>query len=110
MKNIMKNTMKNTINMRSFYCSLGLLIFIYFLFKSVILHDILKSPISFINSFFITLSISLFYLDDFQLNNNKNIKYIQILSFVFVPLYIIYNIYHISNIFDIVYHIKPKIM
>jgi hypothetical protein len=72
------------------------------------LHDILKSPISFINSFFITLSISLFYLDDFQLNNNKNTKYIQILSFVFVPLYIIYNIYHISNIFDIVYHIKTK--
>jgi hypothetical protein len=52
------------------------------------------------------MSISLFYLNDFQLSNNKIIRYIQILSFVFVPMYVIYNLYYISSVFDIIYHIK----
>ena len=98
--------MRNRDTMITFYYSISLLILIYFFFKSGILHEVFKSPISFINSFLLTMSISLFYLNDFQLSNNLVIRYIQILSFVFVPMYVIYNLYYISSIFDIVYYIK----
>jgi hypothetical protein len=55
----------------------------------------------FINIFFLTLTISfiLYYLDNFSLSDIKVIKYIQIFSFVGMPLFIIsYVLFMYDNI------------
>ena len=67
----------------------------------------------FISSFLFTLSFTLFYLDDFKLSNTKLFKYIKIFSFLFIPFYIIYQIYiynvFIISLFDIIsYAIENK--
>jgi hypothetical protein len=88
------------------YVSLGLGLITYFYFKYGIMNEVLKSPISFINSFFFTMSLTLLYLNDFQLSNIRFIRYIQIISFICIPMYVIYNLYYVTNIFDIIYNIK----
>jgi len=51
----------------------------------------------FISAFLFTLSLTLFYLDDFKLSEIRFIKIIQVFSFVFIPFYIIYYLYNIFN-------------
>jgi hypothetical protein len=58
----------------------------------------LESINIFISTFLLTSSLTLLYLDNLKLSNIKLIKYIQIFSFVCVPIYFIYNMYHTLNI------------
>jgi hypothetical protein len=89
---------------------LNLVLIIYVFLQSHILVNIIKSPLSFINSFLFTFSLILLYLDDFKLSNIKFIKYIQMFSFVCIPLYIGYYIYNIPYIFvlDIITYAKDN--
>ena len=74
--------------------------------QSNILIGVLELPLSFITSFLLTWSLVFLYLDSFKLSNIKIVKYIQIFSFICIPLYAIYNIYYIYNMLDIIYSIK----
>lgn len=70
----------------------------------------LVSPI-FLFSYFIlsslfTFSFVLLFLDDFKLSKNNFIKYIQIFSFVGIPLCLIYSLYNIVSIIDIVSYVN----
>jgi hypothetical protein len=58
----------------------------------------LESINIFISTFLLTSSLTLLYLDNLKLSNIKLIKYIQIFSFVCVPIYFIYNMYYTLNI------------
>ena len=71
--------------------------------------DILKSPLPFIGSFLFTSSIVLLYLDDFKFSKARPLKYIQIFSILFIPLYTIYCLYNMPYIFiDIVHSVKEN--
>ena len=63
-----------------------------------IIIDTFNFYLIFINSFLFSLSLTLFYLDDFRLSDMKIIKLIQIFSFVYIPIYFIYNMYNTLNI------------
>lgn len=78
--------------------------------KSNIILNILNSPIYFIGSFLFTVSLILFYLDDFKLSNCKFIKYMQIFNFIFVPLYIVYFLYNIpyTLVSDVIIYAKDN--
>jgi hypothetical protein len=80
----------------------------YLFIQSDIMPNIEKSPMSFIGSFLFTSSFVLFSLDGFKLSNINTIKYIQLLSFIFIPLYSIYYIFNVSNITDIINHVNDK--
>lgn len=69
-----------------------------------IIIDTFNFYLIFINSFLFSLSLTLFYLDDFRLSDMKIIKLIQIFSFVYIPIYFIYNMYNTLNIslYDII--------
>lgn len=73
-----------------------------------IIIGILDSPLTFIFSFFFTLSFVLLYLDDFKLSNNLLIKYVQIFSFIIIPIYLVYNTYIIYSIIDVVDFVKDN--
>ena len=73
------------------------------IFASLIL--LISSFSAFIYSFSFTFSFVLFYLDDFRLSKNNFIKCVQILSFIGIPLYLIYSLYNISTMMDIVSYI-----
>lgn len=76
---------------------LGLILtlFILFLVSGTIV-NILKSPLSFISSCLFTSSLVIFYLDDYKLSSTNYIKYIQIFSFIIIPLYTIYCMHNMS--------------
>jgi hypothetical protein len=80
--------------------SLSLVLVVYVFIKSPAMTNIVKSPLSFIASFLFTSSIILLYLDDFKLSSMKLIKYIQVFSLVFIPLYVIIYIYNTPYMFD----------
>jgi|ERR1700742_177155 len=58
----------------------------------------LESINVFIGTFLLTSNITLLFLDNFKLSNIRLIKFIQIFSFVCVPIYFIYNMYNTLNI------------
>src|SRR2546421_6439919 len=76
--------------------------------QSNIIIGILDSPLSFIFSFFFTLSVVILYLDDFRLSKYPFIKYLQIISFIGIPLYLIYSCYNIYNMIDIVSYVTDN--
>jgi Cytochrome C and Quinol oxidase polypeptide I len=76
------------------------------IFASFIL--LISSYLYFILSSLFTFSFVLFYLDDFKLSKNSFIKYIQIISFIGVPLYIIYKLYYVINMIDIISCVNDK--
>jgi hypothetical protein len=45
-----------------------------------------------------TSSLTLFFLEDLKFSKIRLIKYIQIFSFICIPIYITYNMYKISSI------------
>lgn len=53
---------------------------------------------SFLSTFLLTSSLTLLYLDNLKLSNIRLIKYIQIFSFVCLPIYFIYNMFNTLNI------------
>lgn len=80
----------------------GVLSFIPFLLSFI------KSYLPFICSSLWTSSFVLLYLDDFKLSSNRIIKLIQILSFIFIPLYIIYALYNIDITIEILNNVKDS--
>ena len=92
------------------------IIFIVILVLSIIafamlnIENLTKSPMSFIGSFFFTASFALFYLDGFSLSSTKFIKYLQVLSFLIIPLLSIYYIYIIPGeiLKDIIIYVKDN--
>jgi hypothetical protein len=73
------------------------------IFASLILF--ISSFSAFIYSFYFTFSFVLFYLDDFRLSKNNFIKCVQIISFIGIPLYLIYSFYNISIMMEIVSYV-----
>ncbi len=69
---------------------------------------LISSFSSFILSSLFTFSVVLFYLDDFKLCKNNFTKYIQIISFIGRPLYLIYSLYNIYSMIEIINYIKDK--
>ena len=69
---------------------------------------LISSFSSFILSSLFTFSLVLFYLDDFKLCKKNLIKYIQIISFIGIPLYLIYGLYNIYSMIEIVNYINDK--
>ena len=63
---------------------------------------------SFIGSSLLTLSLVLLYFDNFKLSSNKYLKYLQIFSFVCIPLYPIYYITTIPFALDIICSVKDS--
>lgn len=61
----------------------------------------------FICSFLFTASLVLFYLDDFRFSKNKIIKCVQIISFIGIPLYLLYSLYNIPTL-NIVSYLDDK--
>lgn len=75
--------------------------FLYFILSMILLNYItltLESINGFICTFLLTSSLTLFYLDDFKLSKKRIIKFIQIFTFVCIPIYFIYNMSNILNI------------
>lgn len=66
------------------------------------------SYLSFIGSSLLTLSLVLLYFYDFKLSWNKYLKYLQIFSFVCIPLYAIYCIATIPFALDIICSAKDS--
>lgn len=85
----------------------------YTLVNSPLQSNILGDAITLISTFLyfiysslFTFSLVLLYLDDFKLSKSLIIKCIQVLSLVFIPLYIIYNLYYLYGIIDIINYAK----
>lgn len=76
------------------------------IFASFIL--LIYSYLYFIFSSLFIFSFVLFYLDSFKLSKNKFIKYVEIIYFICIPLYIIYSLYNIINMVDIISYINDK--
>ena len=76
------------------------------IFASFIL--LTSSFLYFILSYLFTFSFVLFYLDDFKLSNNNFIKYVEIIYFIGIPLYLIYNLYHVVSMIDIISYVNDK--
>jgi len=68
----------------------------------------ISSFVYFILSSLFTFSFVLFYLDDFKLSKNHFIKYIQIISFIGIPLYLTYSLYHVVSMIDIISYVNDK--
>jgi hypothetical protein len=66
------------------------------------IEGILDSPLSFIGSGLFTSSLVLLYFDDFKLSFNKYLKYLQIFSFICIPLYTIYYLSTFPYIWNII--------
>jgi len=100
----------NSLTLLNIFIFLNLVFLIYIFFQNDILVNIIKSPLSFINSFLFTFSLILLYLNDFKLWDTKYIKYTQVFSFICIPLYIGYCIYNIPNIFvlDVIMYAKDN--
>lgn len=82
----------------------------YILNNNLILNPILENIVGFLSVFLITLSLTLFYLDEFKLSEVKVIKLLQIISFVFISIFILYCIWDVSNmsLFDIISYMADK--
>ena len=76
------------------------------IFDSLIL--LIYSFSSFILSSLFTFSFVLLCLDDFKFSKNYYIKYMQIFSFISIPLYLTYLLYNIINIIDIANYVNDK--
>ena len=96
-----------TRNEKYFYYSVIILCFIIIAcaFLSSYIRNFLVSSLSFIGSILFTLSLVLLYFDDFKLSSNK---YLQIFSFVCIPLYAIYYIATIPFALDIICSAKDS--
>jgi hypothetical protein len=66
------------------------------------------SYMPFICSCLLTWSIVSFYLNDFKLDNNTCIRYIQLSCLILIPLYIIYKTYSIYNYVNILTYVKDN--
>jgi len=77
-------------------------------FLSYNIKGILESPLSFIGSGLFTLSLVLLYFDDFKLSSNKYLKYLQIFSFICIPLYTIYYLSTFPYILNIICSVKDS--
>ena len=86
------------INLVLFIIGLSLIFIVYIFIKFQIFINNLKSSLYFIGSGLFTSSLILLYLDDLKLSNVKLLKYMQILSFVCIPLFSLYYMYYISYI------------
>lgn len=64
--------------------------------------------LSLIYSFLFTLSFIILYLDGFKLSERKFIKYIQIISFIFMPLFVAYNTYILFDSIEIISYANDK--
>ena len=73
-----------------------------------LLLSFIQPYLPFICSFLLTSSFTLLYLDDFKLSNQKWIKFMQIFSFICIPLYIVYIIYSLFGAIEIVTYINDK--
>lgn len=94
----------------NFFIILFLIIIISICLYYGIFDNIISSPLSFISPFLLVASLTLFYLDDFRLSDIRYIKYIQIFSFITIPLFIIYFLYNMSCVlsFDIASKVKEN--
>lgn len=93
-----------------FFTILSFISLLYIVIIHDVLSNIIKSPMSFINSFLLTASLIIFYLDDLKLSNIKFIRYTQIIFFIGIPLFIaffFYNSYPV-NITDIIFCVKDN--
>jgi len=77
-------------------------------FLSYSIEGILEAPLSFIGSGLFTLSLVLLYLDDFKLSCSKYLKYLQIFSFICIPLYTMYYLSSFPYIWDIICSAKDS--
>ena len=92
-RNVIYNNIETKRNIKHLYYNIIALSFILIVcafFLSYNIKNILESPLSFIGSGLFTLSLVLLYFDDFKLSSNKYLKYLQIFSFICIPLYTIY--------------------
>lgn len=82
----------------------------YIFIQSHIIDNILIWPLSFVGSFMFISSLVLLYLDGFKLSDEKFIKYIQIFSFLYIPLYTRYCISNLpcTLISDIILYTKDN--
>ena len=89
-------------NVYTWYDILGLsLIIIIASYLLIFKTDFLKSPLSFVSSGLFTSSLVLLYMDNFKLSSNYYIKYLQIFSFVCIPLSIIFYLTNITFFWSI---------
>ena len=99
----------NKNNKEFFYSLLSIVIIIISIIALIYSENIWKSPLSFFGSLLFTSSVVLLYLDDFKFSNVKIIKYIQMFSVIFVPLYAIYVVYNLPNDYiNIILHAKDN--
>ena len=77
-------------------------------FLSYNIKSILESPLSFISSGLFTLSLVLLYFDDFKLSSNEYLKYLQIFSFICIPLYTMYYLSTFPYIWNIICSVKDN--
>jgi hypothetical protein len=87
------NNLEKKINEKHLYYNIITLCFILIactIFLYCNIKGILESPLSFIASGLFILSLVLLYFDDFKLSSNKYLKYLQIFSFICIPLYTMY--------------------
>lgn len=68
------------------------------------------SYIPFIGSCLFTWSLVSFYLDDFKLQKNIFIRYIQLFCLTLIPLYVIYKTYSIYSYVHILTYVKDGIL
>ncbi len=47
-------------------------------------------------------------MDDFKLSKNHFIKYVQIIYFIGIPLYVTYNLYHVISMIDIISYVNDN--
>lgn len=82
----------------------------YIFNNNLILNPILENIVGFLSVFLITLSLTLFYLDEFKLSNIKVIKLLQIISFVYIFILFLYWIYNMSyvSLYDIISYMADK--
>lgn len=95
-----KKNNKNDYNMALNVLSI-IIILISIILMFEILYNISYNPLPFIGSFLFTSSLVLLYLDDFRLSENKYVKYIQLFSFIFIPLFAFYYMYTFYNFSDL---------
>src|SRR5215475_8664394 len=74
----------------------------------LIITNMSKLYIPFISSYLFTFSIVLFYLDDIKLSNNKEIRFLQIFSFIAMFFIIAYLAYYNTILTDIICYIKDS--
>ena len=105
------NNTEIKINVKHLYYNIITLSFILIacaFFLSYNIKGILESPLSFIGSGLFTLSLVLLYFDDFKLSSNKYLKYLQIFSFICIPLYTMYYLSTFPFIWNIICSVKDS--